>query len=279
MLGTEDERQDIAFLGMRCLYELQDIEITRSVANEFNERIRRDGKLCLKRLTITPNDATAFFEFLRNVENLTQLEFIDVKLQGEYVFQKIVELFSNKPRRHNQQDKIAINSGQLTGLVLRQVPMSDSDVKYLCDGLNSEECELSVLNVNGIKCKGVKYLCDVLRSGHCKLTTLNLSGNVLSSKAVGYLCEVLRSANNNLTTLDLSNIQINTEEAKRFLIALSKNCKLTSFDLSDNDINYETLTKYFTFRRGSELGNLNAFYIGKTGDESNPRINLCEMDN
>ncbi len=95
---TEDsltpENNLIALLAVKCLYELQDIEIMKSVSSKF--LVGEEGELCLEKLNITPIDSTAIFEFLGNIMNLKRLFFYNCTIQGNYSYTKMQKsLFSN----------------------------------------------------------------------------------------------------------------------------------------------------------------------------------------
>ncbi len=95
---TEDsltpENNLIAVLAVKCLYELQDIEIMKSVSSKF--LAGEEGMLRLRKLNITPIDSTAMFEFLGNCKNLKRLIFRNCTIQGNYSYHKMQKsLFSN----------------------------------------------------------------------------------------------------------------------------------------------------------------------------------------
>ncbi len=83
-----------ALLAVKCLYELQDSEIMKSVSSKF--LAGKEGKLQLNNLNIAPIDSTAMFEFLGNCKNLKRLSFHNCTIQGNYSCRKMQKsLFSN----------------------------------------------------------------------------------------------------------------------------------------------------------------------------------------
>ena len=127
-----DNGNNIALLGIKCLYELQDINITRnSVSRIFSAQT--DLSLDLTRVDVSPVDSAAVLEYLNEA------------LKSE--------------------------NCKLTELNLGYNEVTDQGAKYLSDALRSENCKLTELNLDGneVTDQGVKSLSDALKSEYCNL--------------------------------------------------------------------------------------------------------------
>ncbi|XP_028416259.1 protein NLRC5-like [Dendronephthya gigantea] len=91
-LGTDNE---IALLGIKCFYELQDDDIIKAVSGNY--LAERNGELCLKDINITPANSAAVFEFLGCSKELKRLRFHDnCQIRGEYSYREMGKLFSTE---------------------------------------------------------------------------------------------------------------------------------------------------------------------------------------
>ena len=242
-----------ALLAVKCLYELQDINIMKSVSSNF--LAGEEGELRLKKLNITPIDSTAMFEFLGNCKNLKRLIFDNCAIQGTYSYKKMQRLLFSNPIntitsltwRGNCTDQAVEYLGEalkgknckLTQLKLCDYEITDQGVKYLSEALKSENCKLTELDLsyNGITDQGLEYLNEALKSENCKLTELNLGDNEITDQGVEYFSEALKSENCKLTELHLDRNGI-TDQGVEFLSKAlkSENCKLTTLHVKDNRI-------------------------------------------
>ncbi|CAB4035411.1 NACHT, LRR and PYD domains-containing 14-like [Paramuricea clavata] len=231
----------IALLGIKCLYELQEIDIMKSVSSKL--LAEGDGGLRLDNLSITSIDSTALFQLLGNTNNLKRLAFNKCKIQGNYSYSKIEKLF-NTPGN-------AITSFSWD-------PVSEIEgVKYLSDALKGEHCKLTKLRLKieghvDMTKQSVKYLSDALKAENCNLTTLNLYNSKVTDQGVEYLSEALKSKNCKLTKLDLDRNEITDQGAEYLSEALkSENCKLTELDFGYNEITDQG-AEYFSEALNSE---------------------------
>ena len=273
------ENNLIALLAVKCLYELQDIEIMKSVSSKL--LAGEEGKLELNNLNIAPIDSTAIFEFLGNCKNLKQLIFADCTIQGNYSYRKMQKLLFSNPANtvasficfltyaergvEYLSEALKSENCKLTELNLESNEITGQEVEYLSEALKSENCKLTELNLgyNGITDQGVKYLSEALKSENCKLTELNLSYTGITDQDVKYLSEALKSENCKLTELYLiGNNEITDAGGKYLSEALkSENCKLTELYLGDNEIT-DAGVKYLSEALKSENCKLTELYLG-----------------
>ena len=175
-LGS-DNGNNIALLGIKCLYELQDINITRnSVSRIF--LAQTDVSLTLRGVHISPVDSAAIFEYINEA------------LKSE--------------------------NCKLTELNLQANGVTDQGAKYLTDAFRSENCKLTKLSLDGneVTDQGAKYLSDTLKSENCKLTELSLVYNKVTDLGFEYLSEALKSENCKLTELNVRNNKVTDQGAK-----------------------------------------------------------------
>ncbi|KAL7373676.1 hypothetical protein ABVT39_012466 [Epinephelus coioides] len=158
------------------------------------------------------------------------------------------------------------NPFHLTELELsNNTKLQDSEVKLLCDFLESPHCRLKTLrlwgcslseiscvslasalrsnpshlsklqlNNNKLRDAGVKWLSDFLESPHCRLETLRLRDCSLSEISCVYLASALESNPSHLTELDLSGNKLQDSGVKLVCGFLeSPHCRLEIMRLSD----------------------------------------------
>ncbi|XP_049421721.1 NACHT, LRR and PYD domains-containing protein 12-like [Epinephelus fuscoguttatus] len=161
---------------------------------------------------------------------------------------------------------LKFNPFHLTELELsNNSKLQDSEVKLLCEFLESPHCRLKTLrlwgcslseiscvslasalrsnpshlsklqlNNNKLKDAGVKWLSDFLESPHCRLETLRLRDCSLSEISCVYLASALESNPSHLTELDLSGNKLQDSGVKLVCGFLeSPHCRLEILRLSD----------------------------------------------
>ncbi|CAB3992336.1 NACHT, LRR and PYD domains-containing 14-like [Paramuricea clavata] len=264
LLGTTNE---IALLGIKCLYELQDIDIMKSVSSKF--LAEGDGKLALWHLDIAAIDSTALFMFLCNSKNLKQLVFSYCTIQDNcsYHLKLLLNTAGNTITFFNWSlgdlgdvavkylsEALKSENCKLVALCLDRNNIKDQDVRYLSEALKSENCKLTELYLgrNKITDQAVQYLSEALKSENCNLTELQLVRNDITHQGVKYLSETLQSENCELTALVLERNEITDQAVKYLSEALkSENCKLTELNLGDNEITDQAV-KYLSEALKSE---------------------------
>ena len=244
-LGTENN--ETALLGIKCLYELQDNDIMKSVSGEYFTK--RHGELHLKDVNIMPVDSSAFFQFLGSSKKLERLTFDkNCQIRGEYSYRKMAELFSTEGNiisyfhwnscgdsKYFEYFGNALKSKNCKLIELHLIGINDC-MTCLSKVLTSEHCKLVVLHLIGIN-DGMSCLSEALMSENCKLTELKLNYYHLTVVGVAYLRDTLKSYNGKLTKLNLSHNKITDQDVEHLSEALkSKNCKLTELSLGMNCI-------------------------------------------
>ncbi|CAB3990142.1 NACHT, LRR and PYD domains-containing 14-like [Paramuricea clavata] len=259
LLGSaESNKNEIALLGIKCLYELQDVDIMKSVSRKC--LAKGDGELHLMSLDIAPVNSAPLFEFIGNRKNLERLQFYDCTIQGKYGYHKMEKLLFSTPGNTitsfswcfgNLTDEgVKYLSNALTGerckltkLELRAAGLTDQTAKYLNDALKDERCKLSELKLEGknITDQSVQYLSDALINKNCELTKLYLVKTMIGNQGVTYLGDAIESESCKLTELSLDcNLSI-TDQGFKYLcdVLKSENCKITKLDLSNNRMGNE----------------------------------------
>ncbi|XP_028391875.1 NACHT, LRR and PYD domains-containing protein 12-like [Dendronephthya gigantea] len=251
----ESSKSKMALLGIKCLYEMQDINIMKSVSGKFLEK--RHGELHLKDLIITPVDSAALFIFFGSTQKLKRLLLHqNCKIRGEYSYRKMEKLF--------------VTEGSAVTFFQWRLYTYSKYFEYFCNALKSEHCQLTELRYEAIErterveeasdnetedeleindtsdVEGpnysnltvVGYLSKALESENCKLIVLHLVvTNGITDYDVKCLCEALNSLDCKLTELHLSHNRI-TSQGVKYLSEVLKTepCKLTQLYLDDNKI-------------------------------------------
>ena len=242
-----------ALLVIKCVHEMQEIRVMKSLAASFGSENDYEG-VGLQHMDIAPAESTALFDFLSYIKNLKMLSISSCQMQ-HFAFRELAKLLS----KDNE-----ITSLKIVG---SRVPITAADVKHITDALRSGNCKLTTLDIsdnasdNKLTDEGAKYLSDALTSGNCKLTTLINSFNSLTDEGAKYLSDALKSDNCKLTTLNIFGNELTDEGAKYLSDALtSDSCKLTTLDISCNRLTGES-AKYLSDALKSDNCKLTTLYI------------------
>ena len=209
---------NLAVTICKCLYEL-DIKQESSVTSKMEE-ISFD-EVWFSECQLAPADCTAILHLLKNRDKKFKL-FLRSNFMGDLGCMEI---------------KKWIVKSNCVELDLTLNNMGEKGVEYLCDTLKLENCNLTVLVLDGnhIGDKAAELLSTAIKDGNCKLTRLNLKRTKIRVKGVEYLKDALKCVNNNLTELYLAYNEIGDEGAKYLSDSLKcENCKLTLLNLKQN---------------------------------------------
>ncbi|XP_046841847.1 NACHT, LRR and PYD domains-containing protein 12-like [Xenia sp. Carnegie-2017] len=226
-LFYKDGNKFLGFLGVKCLYELQDKDVMRSAGTELKDFSQ---KLKIDDFIFTPNDSNALFAFLSESEYMANLFFRRCTFLDNH------SCLPMKNYLLNERAEILIN------LEFIYCIFGNLFCKHLSEALKSKNCKLTKLKfvASFIGVQGAKYLSEALKSESCKLTKLYISGTIIGDEGhegAKYLSEALKSENCELTKLYLDYNKIGNEGAKYLSEALkSENCKLTELSIDSNSI-------------------------------------------
>ncbi|XP_046842188.1 NACHT, LRR and PYD domains-containing protein 12-like [Xenia sp. Carnegie-2017] len=253
-LFFSEDNKALGFLGMKCLYELQDDDEMRSAckSNNFSKTISIDN------VSFTPLDSNAFYEFLSKCRQLRKLKFFScqfpdnhsvVRLSKYLTNAKACNVFSlkiNSCRVNNISKHIseALKSEncKLSKLEIRKNNIGEEGAKYLSEALKNKNCELSELDIrfNKLKDQGANLLIQATKDENCKLTKLKISGNNISKQSAESFTEALKSQNCKLTELDVHFHTLSNENTNSLSKALkSENCKYTELYILENIVTAE----------------------------------------
>ncbi|XP_046843489.1 NLR family CARD domain-containing protein 3-like [Xenia sp. Carnegie-2017] len=246
----------LGFLGVKCLYELQDKDVMRSACTELE---KFSQETWIVGVSFTPVDSNALFEFLSECEHITGLSFKKCSFLDNH---------SCLPMKNYLLNKGAKN---LISLTFFLSALGNCFWKHLSEALTSKNCILSklVMTDSNIGDKGAKYLSEALKSKNCKLTKLVMSANNIGDEDANYLSEALRSENCILTELHINYDKIGDEGAKYLSEALKReNCKVTKLVMRFNNIGNE-VAKYLSEALKSEICKLTKLVMSGSniGDE------------
>uniref|UniRef100_A0A2K5Q8Y1 NLR family pyrin domain containing 2 n=1 Tax=Cebus imitator TaxID=2715852 RepID=A0A2K5Q8Y1_CEBIM len=141
---------------------------------------------------------------------------------------------------------VLVVSRELMHLCLAENPLSDTGVKFLCEGLSYPECKLQTL---------VLWNCDITSKGCChlakllheksSLTNLDLGRNDIGVPGVQGLCEALKKPLCNLKRLWLWGCSIPPASCENLSYVLSCNQTLITLDLGQNPLGYSGVKLLF----------------------------------
>ncbi|XP_046842714.1 NACHT, LRR and PYD domains-containing protein 3-like [Xenia sp. Carnegie-2017] len=253
---SNDGNKAIGFLGVKCLYELQDKDIVRSACTQLNKNYSREMKI--EDVSFTPVDSKAFFEFLSECKHINEVlfhscEFIDnhvclamKKFLLNWTGDKLLSLrfdFCDFSRYFLKYLSETLKCGNFTFTAsYNSINLENESAKYLNEALKFKNCKIADLYIDAkdLDDEGAKHLSEALKSENCILTKLDLNDSKIGDEGAKYLSEALKSENCKLTKLYLNDSKIGDEGAKYLSEALkSENCKLTELDLNDNKIGDE----------------------------------------
>ena len=209
---------NLAVTICRCLYEL-DIKQESSITSKMEEM--SFDVVWFNECKLAPADCTAILHLLKNRDEKFKLR-LGFNFMGDLGCMEI---------------KKWIVKSNCVELDLTLNNIGEKGVEYLCDTLKLENCNVTVLVLDGnpIGDKAAELLSTAIKDGNCKLTTLNLKRTKIGVKGVEHLKDALKCVNNNLTELNLAYNDIGHEGAKYLSDSLKcENCKLTLLNLREN---------------------------------------------
>ena len=209
---------NLAVTICRCLYEL-DIKQESSITSKMEEM--SFDVVWFNECKLAPADCTAILHLLKNRDEKFKLR-LGFNFMGDLGCMEI---------------KKWIVKSNCVELDLTLNNIGEKGVEYLCDTLKLENCNLTVLVLDGnpIGDKAAELLSTAIKDGNCKLTTLNLKRTKIGVKGVEHLKDALKCVNNNLTKLNLAYNDIKDKGAKYLSDSLKcENCKLTLLNLREN---------------------------------------------
>ncbi|XP_046842539.1 NACHT, LRR and PYD domains-containing protein 3-like [Xenia sp. Carnegie-2017] len=226
-LTFNDGDRTLSLLGVRCLFEMQDTDATRSACMTLENSISNDAEIVIDDVSFTPVDANALFEFLSQCRRITKLRFNFCKWLVNHSCLRMKSFLSN------------METLNLTSLSLFACTFTESVWEHLGEALTSDKCKLTELYISysNLKDQGVKYLSEALRNNNCQLSGLYIRGNYITDGGVKFLCDALKSDNTKLTELDVWSNNVGDNGAMHLSDALkSKSCKLTKLHVSHNKL-------------------------------------------
>ena len=213
-----ESETNLAVAICKCLYEL-DIKQESSITSKMEEMSFDEVWFCQCKLA--PADCTAILHLLKNRDEKFTLH-LGLNFMGDLCCMEI---------------KKWIVKSNCMELDLTQNNIGEKGVEYLCDTLKLENCNLTLLILDGnhIGDKAAELLSTAIKDGNCKLTRLHLNGTKIGVKGVEHLKDALKCENNNLTELKLACNDIGDKGAKYLSDSLKcENCKLTVLNLRQN---------------------------------------------
>ena len=210
-----ESETNLAVTICKCLYEL-DIKQESSITSKMEEMSFDEVWFCQCKLS--PADCTAILHLLKNRDEKFKLR-LGFNFMGDLGCMEI---------------KKWIVKSNCVELDLTLNNIGEKGVEYLCDTLKLENCNLTVLVLDGnpIGDKAAELLSTAIKDGNCKLTTLNLKRTKIGVKGVEHLKDALKCVNNNLTELKLACNDIGDKGAEYLSDSLKcENCKLTVLNL------------------------------------------------
>ena len=210
-----ESETNLAVTICKCLYEL-DIKQESSITSKMEEMSFDEVWFCQCKLS--PADCTAILHLLKNRDEKFTLH-LGRNFMGDLCCMEI---------------KKWIVKSNCVELDLTLNNIGEKGVEYLCDTLKLENCNLTLLILDGnhIGDKAAELLSTAIKDGNCKLTRLHLNGTKIGVKGVEHLKDALKCVNNNLTELKLACNDIGDKGAEYLSDSLKcENCKLTVLNL------------------------------------------------
>ncbi|XP_046841784.1 NACHT, LRR and PYD domains-containing protein 3-like [Xenia sp. Carnegie-2017] len=203
----------LGFLGIKCLYELQDWDVIRSVCAKLQSATE---EISISDVSFTPVDCNALFKFLSECRHIKKIVFDKCKMLDNHSF------VSNNA------------SCNLTSISFLRCDFGNYFLKHFSDALKSENCPITELLIGGsnLSNKSTEYVSEALKSSNCKLTKLTYETTKISTGGVEVLSEALKSKNCKLTELSIYNTKLEHNSSKYLSEALqSEDCKLTKLTI------------------------------------------------
>ncbi|NXJ80307.1 NLRC3 protein, partial [Trogon melanurus] len=237
-LNTDYVISSRAVNTMHCLYEIQHMEIAKTV----EEAMKNESLAGM----LTPVNCSALAYLLQvsdacveetNLSNcltynickslLSQLLFChNLRLDNNQFKDNVMELLGSV---------LSVKDCQIQKLSLAENQISNKGTKALARSLMVNR-SLTVLDLrsNSIGPTGAKALADALKKNQV-LLSLNLQHNAIKEDGATFLAEALLT-NHRLTTLHLQKNAIGTHGARKIAEALKQNCSLKELTLSSNSV-------------------------------------------
>ncbi|CAB4030054.1 NACHT, LRR and PYD domains-containing 14-like, partial [Paramuricea clavata] len=135
------------------------------------------------------------------------------------------------------KDALTNEHCKLTELDLDECSLTDQCIPSLCNTLQDERCQLTVLSL-GRNCISDVGACmlfeDALTNEHCKFTELDFTHCVLTDRCIPSLCKALQDEHCQLTSLSLSSNDIGDEGVCMLFkdAPTNEHCKLTELNIT-----------------------------------------------
>ncbi|KFP91701.1 Protein NLRC3, partial [Apaloderma vittatum] len=237
-LNTDYVISSRAVNTMHCLYEIQHMEIAKTV----EEAMKNESLAGM----LTPVNCSALAYLLQvsdvcmeetNLSNCLTYS-ICKSLLSQLLFCHNLRLDNNQFRDNVMEllgSVLSVKDCQIQKLSLAENQISNKGTKALARSLMVNR-SLTVLDLrsNSIGPTGAKALADALKKNQV-LLSLNLQHNTIKEDGATFLAEALLT-NHRLTTLHLQKNAIGAHGARKIAEALKQNCSLKELILSSNSV-------------------------------------------